>query len=251
MQRRLLILALFCLSACGVDDPFLDSGTGARDASTPVPDASMADSSVPMGDAGTPTEDAGTSADAGPVDAGTSADAGIPDLFPEGLSCASLSLCSTYSADLARVEPPSGTGGTLRDGLYRAVQGSSLPLGLALWEGQYALIFENLSVAYGTASVAGATLTLQQTRACAFGVDSPIDGTADEFLYFADGDTLYTYSGCPSLDPSQCGSGTRYERVGSLCERLETLGCEDGGCNCATFEDVIPERPAGGTCDFE
>lgn len=243
----LTLVAVLSLAACDGDDP-TDAGTATmRDANTPGVDASRVDSSTPMEDASMPMEDAGTPTE----DASTPMDAGMPDLFPDGLSCATLSLCSTYNADPSRVEPPEGTGGTLRDGLYRAVQGSSVPLGLAISDGNYAFIFENLSVSYGDASVSGSTLTLQQTTACGPGVEVPIDGTADEFLYFADGDTLYTYSGCPSLDPNQCGSGTRYERVGSLCEDLDALTCEDGDCNCVTFDDVIPERPAGGTCDFE
>ncbi|MFK7991578.1 MAG: hypothetical protein AB8I08_36515 [Sandaracinaceae bacterium] len=249
-MRNVAILTLalaLSLAGCGDDDPAVDSGPGTlRDASTSGSDAGT-DASTPTEDAGTPMEDAGTpTGDAGPPDAG------MADLFPDGLSCTTLSLCSTYDADPSRVEPPDGTGGTLRDGLYRAVQGSSVPLGLAIWDGNYAFIFENLSVSFGEASVDGATLTLRQTTACAFGVETAVDfGTGDEFLYFADGDELYTYSGCDSLDPSQCGSGTRYERVGSLCDGLDRLSCEDGGCNCATFDDVIPERPAGGTCAFE
>jgi hypothetical protein len=176
------------------------------------------------------------------------------DLFPNGLSCETYSLCTTYKADPSRVPFPDAPGGTLEDGLYRAVQGTSIPYGLAIHDGKYSLVFENLSVAHGDIEVLEpGKVKWTHTTSCAPAIfnDNPALTMSYESYYFADGDTLYTYSGCDSLDPENCGSPTKLVRVSSLCDDLDALSCDGGECNCATFDDgEIPERPAGGTCEF-
>lgn len=168
--------------------------------------------------------------------------------FPDGLECTSISLCSTYDADPSAPPFPKAPGGTLEDGIYRAQQGSSEPFGLVIAGDRYALIFEGLTASYGDLSVSGVTMTQTQTAACSSNGVVEIEPQSFDFAFWTDGDELFTYSGCDSLNPDVCGSGTRYVRVESLCDDLESLSCEAGGCECHAFIDEIPEQPGG--CNF-
>jgi hypothetical protein len=197
---------------------------------------------------GSPT-DTGASEDTTGASTESSSEASTGgDLFPDGLECMSVSLCSTYDADPSAPPFPDAPGGVLEDGLYRAVQGSSEPFGLAIAGDRYALIFEGLTTAFGDLTVEGVVMTQTQTAACSSNGLVELEPQPFDYVIWTDGNELFTYSGCDSLNPDACGSGTRYVRVDSLCEDLGSLSCEGGGCECHTFTDEMPEDPGG--CAF-
>jgi hypothetical protein len=168
----------------------------------------------------------------------------VGEFFPDGLECTSISLCSTYDADPSAPPFPVAPGGILQDGLYRAVQGSSEPYGLAIAGDRYALIFEGLTTSFGELSIVGSTMTQTQTSVCSSNGVVSIPPQEFEFAFWTDGVELFTYSGCDSLNPDVCGSGTRLVRVDSLCEDLGSLGCSGADCECHTFTDDIPAVPS-------
>lgn len=235
------LLGFACSSDSTISTPTLDAGKDLQIDTTNEPDTSIfpdADiSDIGKGEADVNISDA---------------DTGAGDLFPNGLLCPTLSLCSTFEADPSRVPFPETTGGTLRDGLYRAVQGTNIPYGLAISGGNYALIFENLSVSYGDIKVEGDTFITSRHTVCAPDIENnDASLLLEDTTFFAtDGIELITYSGCDSADPNQCSSPTRLVRVNSLCDGLDQLSCPSGDCQCETFtEGVIPPRPENG-CIF-
>lgn len=211
--------------------------------STAEADTTAADTS------GGQTESAGSSDSTGAGMSSSSSETSAgTGFFPDVLECNSISLCSTYDADQSAPTFPKGAGGALEDGLYRAVQGTSEPFGLAISGDRYALIFEGLTASFGDLSINGETMTQVQTAVCSSNGVVELDPQSFDFVFWTQGDELFTYSGCPSLDPDVCGSGTRYVRVNSLCEDLGSLGCEGNDCECHTFADDIPKMPKG--CGF-
>lgn len=261
-----LSASILLFGGCSDDasaDAHTGTGTGAGTTGTGVASTAASTSSAEATGTSSGATDTGTTvADtaSGPADTGgseattadsseSSSEASTGDgLFPDGLECTSISLCSTYDADPSAPAFPDTPGGVLEDGLYRAVQGTSEPFGLAIAGDRYALIFEGLSTAFGDLEFDGVVMTQTQTTACSDNGVVELDPEQFDYVIWTDGTELFTYSGCDALDPKVCGSGTRYVRVDSLCEDLGSLSCERGGCECHTFTDEIPEDPGG--CAF-
>ncbi len=205
----------------------------------------------------TPKNDAGASDVQNAPDMSATADVDVdvepagPNPFPNGLTCTTVSLCSTYSADPSRVPFPEKTGGTLVDGMYRAVQGSSVPYGLAISGNKFATVFENMTVSHGDFSIVGDTMLMKAHTFCGPGTENDDPALGFEFVssFATDGNELITYSGCDSLNPENCASPTRLIRVKTLCDDLDALSCESGDCDCAVFDNTIPPRPEMG-CKF-
>lgn len=259
-----LFAALALLSACASDDAAPQDGSTTASTDPTTTDAPGPTTASGSTSGSTSTSPGSSTTDADPSSSSTAADtltssttdaaesssssSGGDELFPDGLECTSVSLCSTYDADPSAPPFPDRPGGVLEDGLYRAVQGTSEPFGLAIAGDRYALIFENLNTSYGELSVSGTVMTQTQTNACSsngvFDVEPP---QTFDFAFWTDGTELFTYSGCDSLNPDVCGSGTRYVRVNALCEDLDSLGC-DGDCECHAFADEIPAMVDG--CAF-
>lgn len=253
---------LLLLGGCS-DDATADADTGAGTSGTGVastgPSATSSDvtsSTSGTADTGTTVVDTtGSSTETGSseestADTSESSSEGSTGggFFPDGLECTSISLCSTYDADPSAPPFPDAPGGVLEDGLYRAVQGSSEPFGLAIAGDRYALIFEGLTTAFGDLEFDGVVMTQTQTAACSDNGVFELEPQAFDYVVWTNGTELFTYSGCDSLNPEVCGSGTRYVRVDSLCDDLGSLSCEGGACECHTFTDEIPEDPGG--CAF-
>lgn len=176
--------------------------------------------------------------------------------FGAGLECNTYSLCSSYNRNLELATMPSTLGGAVLNGLYRPVAGTDQHIGLAIHNGKYSLIFENLSVSHGDISFQGTTMTQTRTNICSNDtfIDADEQPEFKEILlsdYAVAGDSLFTRSVCDAINPDACSTPTQWKLVRSLCQDLGQFECRDGTCECQEFsQGTIPARPEGNqTCD--
>ena len=180
--------------------------------------------------------------------------AGPTELFPNGLECPTVSMCSNFRADPSRVEFPGDTieGGTLLDGMYRPVQGTSLAYVLVFAKGKWARVMPNLTVQYGDFELLenNQYRLIRHTTCANEHLNDEAFLLETDYYYQTDGNELLVFGGCGSASPSSCNSPVRLQRVDSLCEDLDNLVCEDGDCKCVPFSDSIPVYPEDDSCAF-
>jgi hypothetical protein len=177
------------------------------------------------------------------------------DLFPNGLQCPTVSMCSTFEADPSRVPFPEGeiSDGPLLEGMYRPVQGTSLAYLLTFSNGKWSRAMPNLTVQHGDYTITGPNQysTVRHTTCANGAINEDAFILEEDYFFQLEGNELLVFGGCGSADLSQCNSPVRLIKVNSPCDNMDVQVCEDGDCKCVDFRDEIPARPDNDKCEFE
>lgn len=156
-------------------------------------------------------------------------------VLPETLSCESVIMCDSHRLVKEEVTMPSENGGVIKEGIYKAVGGVTLPYAVVFKNGRYSNLSWNLLVGHGTYSTEGDFLTTNLEIACSPNSEPGGNPLAvpvpTKYRYTARGDELFLLAECKG---ARCDPTIRLMHVDSLCSEdvLSSEECTLESCSC-------------------
>ena len=169
-------------------------------------------------------------------------------IVPSPLNCESVLMCDSHSVtNNESITMPSQLGGTIQDGVYKAVAGVNQPTAFIFQNNRYSNLEWNLLAANGTFDVNNTILTTNRERACSPNSDpggNP-DTTQTNYTYSIMGDDLFVEAECLGV---RCDPVIQFRRVTALCseDTLRSEECTLSSCSCRQLVGQgIPDRATG------